>query len=147
MMRRMVVGVAVLTVVALALVPSTASAIVETKRCAWWDLEGTTDTALVIDAVGGKTTCKAAKAVGNAYLKADGWHPRTLRAAGKTWRRITQDGHNGGDDCANGDRPLGGGPYSSYKTTQYEARTRLGWQSVYLTYQWVLEDQEHCSGT
>jgi predicted small lipoprotein YifL len=128
-------------------VPSTASAAVASKRCAWWNLEGKTDTDLVIDALGGKTTCKAAKAVGDAYLKARGWHPVKLRAAGKTWHRIAQEDHNGGDDCANGDTPLGGGPYSSYKTTQYEARTRYGWQSVYLTYQWVLEDQEYCSGT
>lgn len=131
-------------------VPSAASAAgppVDTKRCATLTLEGTTDTDLVIDAIGGKTTCKAAKAVGHAYLKADGWHPLTLRAASKTWRRIVQDDHNGGDDCANGDTPLGGGPYSSWKTTQYQARTRYGWQSVYLTYEWVLEDQEYCSGT
>jgi hypothetical protein len=131
-------------------VPSTASAAgppVDTKRCAWWSLEGTTDTDLVIDAIGGKTTCKAAKAVGDAYLKARSWHPMKLRAAGKTWHRIAQDDHNGGDDCANGDTPLGGGPYSSWKNTQYETRTRHGSQSVYLTYQWVLEDQEYCSGT
>ena len=115
------------------LIPTSAAhAAVESKRCAWWDLEGGEDTNLVIDAIGGKTTCKAAKAVGRAYLKSPSWHPAKLRAAGKTWRKIDQDDYNGGDDCANGNPPAFGGPYFSYKTTQYESRTRYGWLSVHL---------------
>jgi hypothetical protein len=91
-------------------------------------------------------TCKAGKAVGDAWLKADGWHPMTLRAAGKTWHRVAKEDYNGGDACANGDVPLGGGPYQSYKTNTYRARTARGSYEVHLVYQWVLEDQETCSG-
>jgi hypothetical protein len=115
------------------------------KRCAWWNLRGDTDTNLVIDAYTPETTCKAAKAVGDAYLNASGWHPQSLRAAGKTWRLQDHDDNNGGDDCANRTNNFGL-PYSSYKTNNYVAKTRRGQYLVGLEYDWVLEDQENCSG-
>ena len=147
--------IALAAVAAAGLVPSSAPAAVQSKRCAWWHLEKGAD--LVIDAYGrfgppgqyGKgpmASCKAAKAVGDAYLKASGWHPQTLRAAGKTWRLIGKDDHNAGDDCANGKPVLGGGPYTSYKTNSYRARSRAGFLYVNLEYDWPLADQENCSG-
>jgi hypothetical protein len=38
----------VLIVASPAMIPTTANAAVSSKRCAWWELEGETETALVI---------------------------------------------------------------------------------------------------
>lgn len=97
-----------------------ADAAIKTKRCAWWNLDN--DDELVIDALGNSTTCRTARKLGDAYLDHSRWFPRTLYAAGRTWRLY------------------GNGDYSGewrYRSMQYRAYTSTGlWQSVYLTYQW-----------
>jgi hypothetical protein len=115
-----IVGVVVISA-GFAAVSPPADAAVKTKRCAWWELQGTDE--LVIDAIGGSTTCHAARAVGDAYLDSPKWFPKALRAAGKTWRLIPDAGDYNGA--------------WKYRAMQYQARSSLGaWQSVYLTFQW-----------
>ena len=77
---------------------------------------------LVVDAVGNSTSCRVARAVGDAYLARPGWYPYHLRAIGRRWTR-TQHEY--------------GGSSWRYRVIQYEARDRRGkWLSVHLTYQW-----------
>jgi len=145
---------AITATAALLLIPATASAHVDSKRCADWDLRERAELHIdvnwyaALDGYPGvrEASCKAAKIVGDAYLKADGWHPATLRAAGKTWRRTDSDDHNGGDDCANGDENPFSEGYWSWKVTTYRARTKQGTYLVRLNYEWPIEDEETCSG-
>jgi hypothetical protein len=146
MSRRIAIALAAVAVIVVAAmaVPTAGHAYVISKRCAWWHLEGSD--ALVIDTADwpeehgrSKTSCKAARAVGNAYLDASGWFPKRLRAAGKTWRRVGRDSYNGQDRCLDGRPELGGG-FWSYKSIEYRAHTRRGDYDVSLEYHWDLDD-------
>jgi hypothetical protein len=69
------------------IVPATASAAVESKRCATWDnpigANGVEDSSLYIDAIGYHTTCRTARAVGRAWMRTDGYMPKTLRTGNR----------------------------------------------------------------
>lgn len=117
MKKLIAVGVAA---AALAVIPASADAAVRVERCAWWDLDNGDE--LVVDAIGNSTSCRVARAVGDAYLARPGWYPYHLRAIGRRWRR-TQHEY--------------GGSRWRYRVIQYQARDRRGkWLSVHLTYQW-----------
>ena len=104
------------------------------KTCARWNLDGG-DSLLVTagtwdEAAGapawpsGKdTSCRTARAVGDAYLKASGWKPGMLHAAGRTWRlRPGSYSHVNVDEF-------------NYRTYQYTSRAPSGkWLSVGLEY-------------
>jgi hypothetical protein len=94
--QKFIAGLAVL--VAAGVFASPADAVVETKRCADWEnpigatgYDGVEDSNLSIDAIGHHTTCRIARAVGRAWLRTDGYMPKTLRTGGHNWRRIQRE--------------------------------------------------------